>query len=345
MGKGKILITGNLGYNGAAVVKKLNKEGYHTIGLDSGYFQNYFYEENSALPTEQIIKDVREITDLDFQNKLKDVTAVVHLAALSNDAMGELNPQLTMDINQEASINLAKLCQKNKVQKFIYASSCSVYGIQNPNEAATEDSPLSPLTTYAKAKVGTENELIKMNSPEFRVVMMRNATMHGISPKLRLDLVLNNLVASAHVSKKVKILSDGSPWRPLLSIKDFANIVALFLEHEAKEMIYNIGFDEENFQVKDVGEMISQELEVPLEINPNKTPDERSYRVSFSKLKNEFPHLKIQQSVKESLLELKQYYEKYGLSEEDFSGSKYFRIRTLKELISRGIVDSELKMK
>ncbi|MBS3066037.1 SDR family oxidoreductase [Candidatus Pacearchaeota archaeon] len=344
MRRGRVLITGNLGYNGAAVVKKLNAEGYYTIGLDIHYFQHTFYKDDSTLPQEQIIKDIREVNDSDFQENLKEIDAVVHLAALSNDALGELNPQLTMDINKEASINLARLCKKNNIKKFIYSSSCSVYGIQDPNESATEDSPLNPLTTYAKAKVETEIELIKLNSPEFRVIIMRNATMHSISPKLRLDLVLNNLVSSAHIFKKVKILSDGSPWRPLLSITDFANIVSLFIENEARDIIYNIGFNEENYQVKDLGKMISQKLGLPLEINPQNTPDERSYKVNFSKLKTEFPRLKILKGVKESIAELKPYYEENNLSEEDFSGVKYFRIKTLKDLISRGIIDSELKM-
>lgn len=339
----KILITGNLGYNGAAVVKCLNENGYSTIGLDIHYYQNNLYKDPLCLPKEQVIKDVREINDSDFQDKLKDVDAVVHLAALSNDALGELNPQLTMAINRDASINLARLSKKYGVKRFIFASSCSVYGIQDPKEAATETSPLNPLTAYAKAKVETETELVKMHSPEFSVVIMRNATMHGISPKMRLDLVLNNLMASAHISQKVKILSDGSPWRPLLSITDFANVVSLFLEADLKDIIYNVGFDEENYQIKDLGKMISRKLGIPLEINPNNTPDERSYRVSFKKLKEEFPNLGLKQSVKESLWELKQYYERYGLSGEDFSSSKFFRIRNLKELISRGIVDSELK--
>jgi len=264
---------------------------------------------------------------------------------LSNDALGELDPKLTKDINEEASINLAKLCKKNNVKKFIYASSCSVYGIQDPKESAAENSPLKPLTAYAKAKLGTEMELIKMHSPEFKVIIMRNATMHGISPKLRLDLVLNNLTACAHIFKKVKILSDGSPWRPLLSITDFANIILLFLENDPKDIIYNIGFDEENFQIKDLGQMVSKTMKVPLEINPNNTPDERSYRVTFSKLKEEFPNLKIKESAEKSIKELQKYYQKYNLSEADFSGVKYFRIRTLKDLISMGIIDSKLKIK
>ena len=334
----RILITGNLGYNGLLVTKILNEKGYHTMGLDTNYYQNCFFDCKNFLPKTQILKDIRKVEERD----LGDIDAIVHLAALSNDALGELNSKFTIEINKNATIRLADLAKKKGVKKFIFASSCSVYGIHDPNLFANENSLLKPLTAYAKAKIGAENELRKLHGKSFKVIIMRNATMHGLSPKLRLDLVVNNLVAYAHIYNKVKILSDGTPWRPLISVIDFANIVSAFLENDVSDIIYNVGFNEENYQIKEIGEIISKISGAELEINPNKTPDERSFRVNFSKLKREFPDLKMKISVKDSVEELKRSYKKYNLSEENLLGEKYFRIRTLKKHIKEGKLTNNL---
>ncbi len=335
----RVLVTGNLGYNGVWVVKTLKEHGHEVVGLDTHYYQSCLFDIGDFLPHSQIVKDIREVSAAD----LKNVDAVVHLAGLSNDALGELDPVLTDEINYKATIKLAELSKAQGVKKFIFASSCSVYGIQDPSMAAREDSPLEPLTAYAKAKVHAEDFLKTINGDKFKVVIMRNATMHGVSTKLRLDLVINNLVAHALLFNKVKVLSDGSPWRPLLSIKDFARAVALFTERDAGEIIYNIGFNEENYQVKQLGEMVSLATGAPLEINLNKTPDERSYRVSFDKFQNEFPDFKSQCGVVESVKELIGAYKKYGLSEKDFTEDRFFRIRTLKNLLAGGNLTNDLK--
>lgn len=335
----KVLVTGNLGYNGTWVVKTLKEKGHKVTGLDTHYYQSCFFDIGGFLPDAQIVKDIREVSAED----LKDLDAVVHLAGLSNDALGELDPSHTEEINFKATVKLAELAKECGVNKFVFASSCSVYGIQDPSMAATEDSALEPLTAYAKAKVHAENYLKQMSGEGFKVYIMRNATMHGVSTRLRLDLVVNNLVAAAFVYKKVKVLSDGSPWRPLLSIKDFAAAVAIFLEQGAKETIYNIGFNEENYQVKQLGEMVSLATGAPLEINLSKTPDERSYRVSFAKFQNEFPEFKAQCSVPDSIKELIDAYKKYNLSEKDFTEDRFFRIRTLKTLLAGGRLKSDLR--
>jgi len=335
----RVLITGNLGYNGVWVTHILKRAGHRTIGLDCDYYEHRLYDGDDFAADHQIGKDIRALEETD----LDGIDVVVHLAALSNDATGELNPDLTAQINQEATVRLARLARQQGVRKFVYASSCSIYGISDSESPVTEEAPLAPLTAYARAKVGAEAALRALHNDTFRVVIMRNATMHGVSPKLRLDLVLNNLAASACLYHEVKILSDGSPWRPLLSIVDFARAVLLFLDYDVQHVVYNVGFGQENYQVKTLGGMISTLTGARLEINPGRTPDERSYRVDFSRFQREFPEFKMRMSARESARSLLAAYETYGLTPEDFTGPKYFRIRALKDLMARGLLDANLE--
>jgi len=335
----RVLITGNLGYNGVWVTSLLKRAGHWTIGLDCDYYEHRLFDSDDFAPDEQVLKDLREVEAAD----LEEIDAIVHLAALSNDATGELNPDLTFQINHRAGVRLARLAKEAGVRKFVYASSCSIYGISDSDCPVTEEAPLAPLTAYARAKVEAEAELLRLHDEAFQVVIMRNATMHGVSPKLRLDLVLNNLAACAYLDRRVKILSDGSPWRPLLSVLDFARAVLLFLDYRVAHTVYNVGFSRENYQVKCLGEMIARLTGAKLDINPAKTPDERSYRVDFTRFQNEFPEFRIQMPVRASILNLVAAYERYGLTQEDFCGPKYFRIRALKDLMARGVVDENLE--
>lgn len=334
----KVLVTGNLGYNGCIVTKVLRENGYETVGLDSGYYSGALYDDPACSPDVQIMKDVRDVSAPD----LSGIDHVVHLAALSNDSMGELDPRLTEAINRDSTVRLAELAKRGGASKFVFASSCSVYGIQDPKEAATESSRLEPLTAYARAKVESEAALEKMHGGGFSVVLMRNATMHGPSPKLRLDLVVNNLVATARVHGKVKILSDGTPWRPIVSVLDFARAVGLFLRKDAEHVVYNVGFDAENYQVRDIGQAVHEVTGAPIEINLNKTPDERSYRVDFGRFDGEFG-MEMSMGLRDSIKALIDAYERGGLSEEDLSGDKFFRVRTIKGLMSSGRLDRNLK--
>ncbi len=335
----RVLVTGNLGYNGTWIVKILKERGHEVIGLDTHYYEPCFFDIGDFLPHSQTVKDVREVSAED----LKNIDAVVHLAGLSNDALGELNPALTDEINCRATIKLAELAKAGHVKKFIFTSSCSAYGIQDPRAAADEDSPLLPLTAYALAKVKAEESLRELADRRFKVLIMRSATMHGVSTKLRLDLVVNNLVAYAHLYNKVKILSDGLPWRPLISVQDFARAVALLLEREAGQIVYNVGFNEENYQIRQLGEMISLVTGAPLLINSSKTPDERSYRVSFDRFLKEFPDFTAQCTVKESMPALIAAYKKYNLNEKDFWEDKFFRLRALKTLLAKGRLNNDLR--
>jgi len=335
----RVLITGNLGYNGVWVTGALKRAGHCTIGLDCDYYEHTLFEDDDFAPDHQILKDIRVVEPAD----LDGIDVVVHLAALSNDATGELNPDLTDRINAAATVRIARLAKAEGIRKFVYASSCSIYGISDCAGAVTEEAPLAPLTAYARAKVQAEKELLRLHDDDFRVVIMRNATMHGVSPKLRLDLVLNNLAACAHLYGRVKILSDGSPWRPLLSVVDFARLVLLFLDGEVGHVVYNVGFAEENYQVRTLGEIVSGLTGAALEINPARTPDERSYRVDFTRLRAEFPGFRIEVPVGRSVAQLLGAYEQYGLTHEDFTGPRYFRIRALKDLMARGLLDENLE--
>jgi nucleoside-diphosphate-sugar epimerase len=218
-----------------------------------------------------------------------------------------------------------------------------VYGIADTSQYATEESPLAPLTAYARAKVAAERDIVSMGDGKFTAVSMRNATMHGVSPRMRLDLVLNNLAASAVADGTVRILSDGTPWRPMLSVDDFAAYVwALLSSPEPRERVYNVGFTAENYQVAALGRMVSDASGAGLEMNAGKTPDERSYKVSFSRAEREFG-LKPQKRVAESAAEMVRALAEAGFSRADFESSRFFRIRKIRELVKSGKLDSELR--
>ncbi|MCU0915747.1 MAG: SDR family oxidoreductase [Planctomycetes bacterium] len=334
----RVLITGNLGYSGVWVTHILKRAGHRTVGLDCDYYESSLYESDDFAADYQILKDLRDLEEAD----LEGIDVVVHLAALSNDAMGELNPGLTVQINKDATVRLARLARQQGVQKFVYVSLCDIYGISDSESAVTEEAPVMPLTVYAQAKVAAESELIRLHEDGFRVIIMRNATMHGVSPKLRLDLVLNNLAASACLYGQVKISGDGSCWRPLLSSVDFARAVLLFLDYDVPHLVYNVGVSKENYQVRTLGEMISTSTGARLEIDPGRRTEERSCRMDFSRFQREFPEFKIRMSARESIVGLLAAYERYGLTPEDFTGPKYFRIRALKDLITRGVLDGNL---
>ena len=253
----KILITGHNGYIGPHLIRMLKSNGFYVVGIDTNYFDNSCNFSDFQVPDEEIIKDVRDINE----NDLKNIYAVCHMAGLSNDPMGALNSKLTYDINYKASVNLAELSKKVGVEKFIFSSSCSMYGIADGNIALDEKANFAPVTAYAKSKVNTEIDVLELASNDFCVTFLRNATAYGLSPKLRLDLVVNNLVGWATVYKKIKILSDGSPWRPIVHCEDIARAFIAVVQTD-KEIInreaFNVGKNEENFQIKDIAEIVGE---------------------------------------------------------------------------------------
>lgn len=342
--KTRVLLTGNTGYIGTVMTERLKKASYEVIGLDSGLFAgNCLYDvPSAALPDRQIIKDIRRVTGED----LDGVDAVIHLAGLSNDPLGELNLTLTDRINCEATINLARLSRSKGIGRFIFASSCSIYGISDTEHAVNEDGELRPLTAYAKAKVDAENGLASLADGSFHPVFMRNATVYGLSPRLRLDLVVNNLLAWAFTTGEVNIMSDGTPWRPLIHIQDFTSAFLAALEAPLDSIhcqALNVGKDEEIYQVRQIAEEVR--VAVPgskVRILNKAGSDERSYRVDFSKIRKVLPAFKPQWTVRRGIEELLDAYSKYGLNGDKFNSDKFFRIRAIRSLIDSGKIDKEL---
>ncbi|MFH1791938.1 MAG: SDR family oxidoreductase [Candidatus Omnitrophota bacterium] len=343
----EILITGNTGYIGTVMTGFFRERGYRVRGLDSGWFKGKCFmplDENQE-PDVQILKDIRYVDG----NDLKGVSAVIHLAGLSNDPMGELNSRLTDEINNKATVRLAKTCVKLGIDRFIFSSSCSMYGISGADRPVDEKSSLNPITAYARAKVDAEKGLMALAGKKFHPVLMRNSTVYGLSPRLRLDLVVNNLTAWAFVTGDVAIMSDGTPWRPNIHVEDLCGAFKAVLEAPADKVggqAFNVGRNTENYQVRAIARMVHEVLPGTRVRVLNKTgSDERTYRVDFTKFSAAFPEFKPVWTVKMGIKELAEAYGIYDLSKEDFESDKYFRIRSIRSLMSSGAMDEELVIK
>ncbi len=344
----KILITGNMGYIGPCVVQRLRTShpGAVLVGLDMGYFANCLTHAQ-ILPEcrvdAQYFADVRNVS-IDL---LKDVDSIIHLAAISNDPMGNSFEKVTFDINHLASIDLAKKAKDAGVKSFVYASSCSMYGAADDGPR-TEASPLNPLTAYAKSKVATEGDLEKLADKKFRATSLRFSTACGMSERLRLDLVLNDFVAGAVSTKKITILSDGTPWRPLINIKDMAKAIDWAVMREAQNggdfLAVNVGSDEWNYQVKDLAEAVASVIPgVNISINKNAQPDKRSYRVNFELFKRLAPGYQPSVGLKQSVEELKAGLEAMNFSDGNFRSSMFMRLKVLNHLREQGLLNENLE--
>lgn len=338
-----VLVTGDNGYIGSVLVQLLLDKGYLVTGLDTQYYKNKL-DPQKIVSYPQIKKDIRKVTIRD----LKDFDAVIHLAALSNDPMGALNPKLTDTINHLASINLAKLSKKAGVKRFLFSSSCSIYGIAK-NGIVDETSPVTPLTEYAKSKIKVEKQLQKMATKNFCVGLLRNSTVYGYSPKFRDDLVVNNLTVTGYVTKVIKVLSDGTPWRPLIDVRDLSNIFAEFLVADSKSIngeVINIGFKENNFQVKDLVEVVQKNLkDCKVEFTGEHGSDTRSYKVNFNKFSKKFPNVSqnwpIEKSVKDLIIHLKN----ANFTKKDLDNGTYTRLKILTKLKDNGKLTNSLYWK
>jgi nucleoside-diphosphate-sugar epimerase len=344
----KILITGNMGYIGPCVVKRLSASypDVTLIGLDMGYFANCL--TNAEILPEcgvdvQYFADVRQFRE----DLLSGVDAVVHLAAISNDPMGNTFEEVTHDINYRSSIELARKAKEAGVRRFVFASSCSMYGSADDAPRA-ETSPLNPLTAYAKSKVFTERDLEKTADQKFVVTSLRFATACGMSDRLRLDLVLNDFVAGAVVSKNITILSDGTPWRPLINVKDMARAIEWAIKRESTHggefLAVNTGSNEWNYQVKDLAEAVAKVIpDVDISINKNAQPDKRSYKVSFDLFKKLAPDYQPHVDLITTIKELKSGLEAMGFQDKDFRNSKYMRLKVLTHLRNKGLLTEKLE--
>ena len=337
----RVLVTGHNGYIGSIMVPVLQAVGHDVVGLDTFFFDDCVLgEEPDLIPS--IRKDIRDITVSD----LNGFEAIVHLAALCNDPLGDLNPDWTYDINHRASVHLARMAREAGVGRFLYASSCSMYGAAG-KDVLNEEAPLRPLTPYAVSKVRTEEDLAKLADGDFSPVFMRNATAYGLSPRLRADVVLNNLVCWAHTTGRIRIMSDGTPWRPIVHVQDIARAFAVGLvapRQAVHNQAFNVGSNEENYQVNELAEIVRNTVPgCTVEYAAGGGPDPRSYRVDFGKLTRVLPEFRPQWNASFGAKELYAALQDARVTFEDFQGRKYIRLNQFKHLLDSGLLDGTLR--
>ena len=335
----KVLVTGNLGYIGSVLTDVLAAAGFDVTGLDAGFFKDVRFVERGHEVT-QLLKDVRDVEPSD----IRGFDAVIHLAALSNDPAGDLNPALTYAINRDASIRLAQLSRKEGVQRFLFSSSCSIYGAHDDKPVA-ESAPFSPLTPYAVSKVDSEREISRLAAPGFAPVFLRNATVHGVAPKMRFDLVVNNMAGYAFTEGEIKMLSDGTPWRPVIHVRDVCGAFVAALEaplDTISNQAFNIGSQQENFQIKEIAAIVASVFKVDVVCLNQNPDDKRSYRVDFSRAYKELK-FRPKWTVEKSARELKATFEEHGLSPEDFQSDSYMTVKRYKRLLAERQVSPDLR--
>lgn len=343
----RILITGNMGYIGPVLIPMLRQsiKGAYIVGYDSGYFAHCL----TAAPVLPEVKvdcqyfgDIRNIPD----EVLKGIDAVVHLAAVSNDPMGNKFEKVTEAINYEASVDLARRALENGARRFVFASSCSMYGFAEGGPRKESDG-LNPLTAYARSKVATEQALSSMDAGDATITCLRYSTACGMSDRLRLDLVLNDFVACAIASREISVLSDGTPWRPLIDVKDMSRSIEWALTRDPKEagryLAVNVGSDEWNYQVRDLAQAVAQAVPgTSVSINTSALPDKRSYRVDFSLYRQVAPNHQPQVTLAQAINELKEGMESMDFNDPNFRSSQFMRLKVLERHIESGRLSQEL---
>jgi nucleoside-diphosphate-sugar epimerase len=340
----KVLVTGHNGYIGSVMVRVLADAGHDIYGLDSYLFEHCtFGGDQPDVPARRV--DLRDVQASDLQG----FDAVIHLAAISNDPLGNLNPQGTYDINHLASVRLAEKAREAGVQRFLFASSCSTYGLSGSDDLLTESATFNPITPYGESKVLVERDVTKLATTDFSPVFLRNATAYGVSPRLRADIVVNNLVGRAFTTGEIRIESDGTPWRPLVHIEDISRAFLAVLE-APREIIhnqpFNVGQSTENYRISEIADMV-------LAVVPGSRvtyaegggPDPRCYRVDCSRIAAVLPAFKPKWTVPDGVRELYEAYRAHGLTYDEFvgEGSRYLRIRHIQRLQKAGRLTDDLR--
>lgn len=337
----KVLITGHRGYIGPIVVETMQAAGYEVCGLDSNLFAECaFFPTATKIP--EMLKDIRDVQVDD----LRGFDAVIHLAAISNDPIGNLNPQTTYDINHLASVSLAEKAKAAGCLRYLYSSSCSIYGAAG-EDMLNEQATFNPVTPYGHSKELAERDVAKLADDSFSPTFLRNATAYGVSPNLRFDLVLNNLVAYAYTSGLVYMKSDGTPWRPIVHIRDIAQAFLAVLS-APRELVhneaFNVGINQENYRVSEIAEVVREVVPgCRIEYAPDGGPDKRSYRVDFSKIARVLPEFQPAWNVRRGAQELYEAYRQVGLTMDAFEGPRYKRIDTLKNMLNAGRLNADMR--
>lgn len=340
----KLFITGVEGYIGCLLAPFLQERGHDIIGFDTGFYRDgWLFSDRALVPgfPRTVNRDIREVGEED----LRGVDAIVHMAELSNDPLGENNAELTFEINHAASVRLAGLARRAGVQRFVYTSSCSVYGVADGAEPMTERSPINPLTAYAKCKTLVERDVSALASPDFSPTFLRNATAYGASPRMRFDIVLNNLCGIAATARKIVMTSDGTPWRPLVHVLDICEAIACVLEAPAEAVhneIFNVGHDADNYQVREIAQIVARNYPgCELSFGPA-GGDNRSYRVSFAKIHNQLPGFRCRWDARKGAHQLHDVFERIAIDASVFEARSFTRLKQIRYLLSSGQVDERL---
>lgn len=333
----RVLLTGCDGYLGSLLTPELIRQSHEVIGLDTGFYKDSALYRNGAISPLTLVKDIRQAEASDF----KGIDAVVHMAELSNDPTGQLAPHITHEINHKGSILLAELAQKAGVQRFVYMSSCSVYGVAD-RDFVDEQSPVNPQTAYAECKVLVERDLKKMAARGFSPTFLRNATAYGASPRMRFDIVLNNLAGLAWTTHEIKMTSDGTPWRPLVHGLDIARAIINILEAPTDAIhneIFNVGDSNHNYRVKEVAQIVA-EIFPDCEVSFGAaSADNRSYRVSFEKIRKHLPKFKCAWDARRGAQQLYDLFRKVDMTREVFQHRAFTRLKQLEYLIRTRQID------
>lgn len=338
----KVLITGHQGYIGPIMVRAFKHAGHFVAGLDTGYFRDCLTSATEVGPDQEIERDIRKVTADD----VRGFDCIVHLAALSNDPLGELAPELTMEINYEATVRCAQIAKAVGVGRFVFASSCSLYGASGSDDPLTEEAPFNPVSAYAISKVKVELALREMADESFTPVYMRNATAYGVSPRMRFDLVLNNLMAWAKTARSIRVSSDGTPWRPLVHIEDIASAALCAAEapkNAVHNQAFNIGRNDSNFRIREIAEAVAREVPLAkLEITGETAGDLRSYRVNFDKAAKHLPGFSPAWTIDRACRQLGEWFDSRDESVDSFQSRSCIRLKQLKYLVAEGLLTERL---